>query len=292
MGSADIVPGVSGGTIALVLGIYERLVANVHGGAKVLGQLVRFDGRAARAALRQVEWTWLIPLAAGLATAVVVLTSVLEHQLEERPEVMSAVFFGLVAASIVVAWDSLANRDGTRLVLLVTVAAVSFVVLGLKGDEIAEPAAWYLVAAGAVALCAAILPGVSGSFVLVMLGLYEVVIDAVNDRDLGVLALVGLGGVVGLALFSSLLNRLLRDHHDTVIAALIGIMLGSLRILWPWPAAPGGGIDESSLGAPEAATAIPAVLAAVAAGVVVVALARWSRSPSPAGARPGAPSAR
>ena len=279
MGAADLVPGVSGGTIALVLGIYERLIDNVRTGAGALGRLVRLDGAGAGRAVGRVEWSFLVPLLGGVVTAVLVLSSFLNDQLEERPEVMSAVFFGLIVGSVAVTWESLQNRDGARLAVLVATALVSAWALGLRGEAIDDPSLLVILGAGAVAICAMILPGVSGSFILVMFGLYEYVLDAVDQRDLTVMAVFGVGAVMGLGSFSTVLHWLLRHHHDTVLAVLIGLMVGSLRVLWPWPAGPDG-IDESSLGAPESATLVPAVVGAVIGAVAVVGVAGLSRRSS------------
>lgn len=277
MGSADVVPGVSGGTIALVLGIYERLVGNVHQGAKALGRLVRGDVRGFVVEFRRIEWWWIASLGAGIVLAVLVLASILDQLLEDHPEVMSAIFAGLVVASIWVAWGNLRNRDTTRLAIIAGVGVVAAVVLGLRTATNDDPAWWFLIIAGAIAICAGILPGISGSFTLLMLGLYDHVIDAIDERDLATIALVGIGAVVGLALFSSALDWLLNHHHDTVVAALIGLMAGSLRILWPWPAAEEGGIDEVAIGAPESDTLVPALIGFVVAIVVVVGIASMVR---------------
>lgn len=280
MGSADVVPGVSGGTIALVLGIYERLVGNVHQGAKALGRLARGDLRGTLAQLRRIEWWWIASLGAGIVAAVLVLASILDQLLEDHPEVMAAVFAGLVVASIWVAWGNLRNTDATRLTIIAVVGVVAAVVLGLRTEANDDPAWWFLIVAGAIAICAGILPGISGSFTLLMLGLYDHVIGAIDERDLATIALVGVGAVVGLALFSSALDWLLNHHHDTVIAVLIGLMAGSLRILWPWPAAAEGGIDEVAVGAPESDTLVPALIGFAVAVVVVVGIASMVRAGS------------
>ncbi len=276
MGAADLVPGVSGGTIALVLGIYERLIGNVRTGAGALAHLARLDVSGARRTLGRVEWSFLLPLLGGVVTAVLVLSSFLNRQLEERPEVMSAIFFGLIVGSVVVTFEAMRNRDGVRMAVVVGAAVASAWALGLRGEAVDSPSLPIVLGAGAVAICAMILPGVSGSFILVMLGLYEYILDAVDERDLAVMAVFTVGAAVGLGSFSTFLHWLLRHHHDTVLAALIGLMVGSLRVLWPWPAGPEG-IDESSLGAPESATLVPALVGAVVGAVAVVGVAGLSR---------------
>ena len=273
MGAADVVPGVSGGTIALVLGIYERLVATVRQGSASLAYAARLDGKTAYRRLRQVDWFFIIPLLLGIFAAIVIVARPIQHLLEERPAEMAAAFFGLVVASIGIAWEGLRTRDARRLGVMIAVGAATFWALGLRTGQEQDPALLFVFAAGLVAVCAMILPGISGAFILLMLGLYDFIIDAVNDRDLLVLGVFGVGCVVGLASFSSLLHALLRRYHDTVLAALIGLMLGSLRVLWPWPE----GVESTVLGEPSWNEVPLALLVGIGAAVVVVALTRWSR---------------
>lgn len=271
MGAADVVPGVSGGTIALVLGIYERLVHAIHSAASALGSLLR--GRTADAAghLRAVDWRFLVFLLGGIGLAVLTLAQVIDHFLEEEPQNTSAVFLGLVAGSIVIAWPRVQRWTPIRILSGAAVAAAAFVLLGLRSEELSSPDLAVFFGAGAVAIVAMILPGISGSFILLMLGMYQAVLDIVNDREFGTIVVFMTGAVIGLALFSSLLDRLLRDHHDTVMAMLIGLMAGSLRVLWPWP----DGTENAKLGTPRDA-ALPVVLALAAFGIVLT-IGRLSR---------------
>lgn len=258
----------------MVLGIYSRLVASIRAGSVALGAGVTAQWSKAREWLAAVEWRLLIPLLGGILLAIVTLAGVLEHQLETNPVPMAALFLGLVGGSAVVAWGLVRVRDGARLATSVITAVVVFIVLGLRGGaseetvgQLTDPATWAFVAAGAVAIWAMILPGISGSFILVLLGMYTPVLAAVNDRNVAILAVFAAGAVVGLALFSQLLHWALQRHYDTVMAALIGLMVGSLRVLWPWP----DGVDSTELAAPGEAVAVSAVLA-VAAFVAVVAV--------------------
>ncbi len=190
----------------------------------------------------------------------------IEYLLEERPIEMAAVFFGLVAASAWVAWGLIRHRTAAHVPIALLVAALTFGLLGFKGGEVTDPSTLVILGSGAIAICAMILPGVSGSFLLLMLGMYEFVIGAVNDRDIASLAVFALGCAIGLALFSSALDWSLRHHHDVIMAALVGLMIGSLRVLWPWPE----GVDSSALEAPSpTGWLIPLLLAVVAAGIVV-----------------------
>lgn len=273
MGSADIVPGVSGGTIALVIGIYERLVAQVRTGASALGRGARLDLRGAVAEARLVQWRFVIPLGIGILAAIGLLSSGLEHLLEEQPIVLSGLFLGLVAGSVVVAFREFEGRVGPpQLAVIAGTAVAVFLLLGLRSGRVSDPSLVVFLGGGAVAVCAMILPGISGSFILLLLGLYDAVIGAVSDRDLAVVAVVGIGAVVGLALFSTLLHWLLANHHDVVLAGLVGLMAGSLRVLWPWPAGVDG-VGDTALGAPGEQV-LPTVGLAVVGFVVVLAVAR------------------
>ncbi len=272
MGSADIVPGVSGGTIALVLGIYRRLVASIHEGGAALLALGRGRPRDALARLETVQWTLLVPLVAGIGLAVLSLAGVIETLLHDRPVEMASLFLGLVAGSTVVAWRLLEQRDGLRIAIVLAAGAAAFIGLGLREGttddavgQLTDPALWAFFGAGAIAICAMILPGISGSFILVMLGMYGSVLGAVNDREYAAIAVFAVGTVIGLALFSQGLNWALTHHSDSVMAALIGLMVGSIRVLWPWPL----GVDSTALGSPDEAVSASVILAVIAFVLVV-----------------------
>lgn len=273
MGIADMVPGVSGGTIALVLGFYERLVASIKAGSSALGSFARLEGSAAFEWLLRIEWRFLLPLLTGIGLAVVTLSKLLKIQLEEHPIEIAALFLGLILSSIIVAWRLIENRDLTRLMVMLAVGAVLFVFIGLRDGtsdagvhQAADPAVWMFFLSGSAAICAMILPGISGSLVLVMLGMYRPILDSVTDRELDSLSVFLAGAVIGLALFSQLLYRLLDRHRDTVIAGLIGLMIGSTRVLWPWP----DGIDSTSLGTPADSIATAASLTAFGFVIILV----------------------
>jgi putative membrane protein len=264
MGAADVVPGVSGGTVALVLGIYQRLIAVVTDGSHALGRLLRGDLRGFGERLRAIDWWFLVPLLAGIGIAIVSLARVITHLLESQPVRMASLFLGLVLGSVIVAARLVQGWDARRVAVLVVVGAVAFVVLGLGGGAVEDPSMPIYFAAGAVAICAMILPGISGSFILLMLGMYQNVLDAVSERDLPVIMVFAVGCVVGLAAFSRLLHWGLVHHERTLLAALIGLMLGSLRVLWPWP----DGVESPEVAWASGDVVVPIVLAAV--GVIVV----------------------
>jgi putative membrane protein len=271
MGAADVVPGVSGGTIALVLGIYERLIASVRAGSSALGRLLRWDLPGVAAWLKRIEWAFILPLLGGILLAILALAGILESLLEDHPVQLAGLFLGLITGSVVIVWNQVGRWDPTRIGIMLGVAVLVFLALGLQGEtvetatnQVDDPILLAYFFAGAVAICAMILPGVSGSFLLVLLGMYSPVLAAVNDRDVAILLVFVLGTVVGLALFSQLLYWALDRYHDTVIAALIGLMIGSVRILWPWP----NGLDSTAIEAPDEATA--ATLGAALVGFAIV----------------------
>jgi putative membrane protein len=274
MGSADIVPGVSGGTVALVLGIYDQLIHNISQGAHGLKQLLTGDVAGFLDTFKRIEWIWLFTLLAGIFAAILALSSVIETLLHNEPIRMSALFFGLILGSIWVALRMLDKIDGVSVALMLGIGATMFLLLGLRSDtEVADNAVevvtkswWVFFLAGAIAICAMILPGISGSFILVMLGMYTEVLGAVNDRNITVLVTFTLGCIVGLALFSTLLNWLLERYHRWVLAAMIGLMLGSTRVLWPWP----NGTNTTTMTLPRDDVAIPLLLIVVGAAVVVI----------------------
>ena len=273
MGTADIVPGVSGGTVALVLGIYDRLIRNIRIGARGLKQTLTGNISGLKQTLRDIEWLWLIALLVGILAAVATLSSVLERLLEEQTIAMAGLFFGLVLGTIWIAWHLLDRVDAATIGIIVGVGVVLFFLLGLREDtEVAEGAdevvtqpLWTFALVGAIAICAMILPGISGSFILVMLGMYTEVLGAVNDRDFASLGAFVLGCIIGLALFSTLLNWLLQQYHNYVMAAMIGLMLGSIRVLWPWP----NGTFTTTLAAPSGDVALPIALGVIGAAVVI-----------------------
>ena len=237
MGSFDVVPGVSGGTVALVVGIYERLIASLRALVDAALSLLRRDLARMRASLEEADWWLIVPLVAGIGLAIISLARVIEPLLDEEtgnPVQARAVFFGLVCGSLVVPWRRGGGLHGRRWALAGLAAAAAFVLSGLPETEVDDPARIAVLGAAMVAICAMILPGVSGSFILLAMGMYAPTIAAVNDRDLAYLAIFAVGAAVGLGVFSKLLNWLLTHRHDATMAILLGLMVGSLRAMWPY----------------------------------------------------------
>ncbi len=231
MGCADIVPGVSGGTIALILGIYRAFIGNLRKGASTLKAWLKGDFSGGWGIFASIEWLFIIPLGAGAATAFAILRHPMENVLIERPEGVAAVFTGLVLASCVLVWRSIVERDAQRMGVIVGVAVVAFWLLGYQSGAVNNPNLLAFFATGAIAICAMILPGISGSFIMLMLGMYA----AVLGGEIAQLAVFGVGAIVGLAIFSSILNWVLENYEQTLMAGLLGLMIGSMRVLWPWP---------------------------------------------------------
>jgi putative membrane protein len=281
MGAADVVPGVSGGTIALVLGIYQKLIDTIRDGARALGTLAKGDLKGFWRRVIALDFIFLLPLLFGILLAVASLAHLIETQLHDNPEEMAGLFFGLVVASVFVAWGMLRMRMFTHVVVMVGVAIVVFLLLGFQSGPVQDPSPLIFLGAGGLAICAMILPGISGSFILLMLGMYAAVIGAVDDRAFGDLVFVAIGAVIGLALFSSALGWVLERAFDLVMAALIGLMLGSLRVLWPWPNGVGvisedetEVIDGTGLEWPAGDQIAGPVVLAIVAAALVMAIAR------------------
>ena len=232
MGAADVVPGVSGGTMAFIMGIYEELVDALKTfNWRLLLMVLRLRFREAVAA---VPWRFLAVLGSGIAAAVLVLAGPVGWLLDHHPVPLFAFFLGLVLASMVTVAARLRWSVTAVLCLLLGTAAAWWLV-GLVPVEMPHDAVT-LFLSGAAAITAMMLPGISGSFVLLVLGQYEFTIDAVRDRDfLAILPLVK-GAICGILPFVRILSWLLRRHHDITIALLVGFMAGSLRKVWPFKA--------------------------------------------------------
>lgn len=231
MGVADLIPGVSGGTVALVTGIYDRLVAAIASvGWPALRLLLR--GEIA-AAWRSVDGGFLLTLFAGIATSVLSLAGLLHHLLETTPQLVWALFLGLIAASILHMARVIGHWRADTVVALAAGAAIAWWITHLPPMSGNDSLLWVAVC-GMLAISAWILPGISGSFVLLVLGMYEYVIGAIRSLDLPVLAIFAIGCGTGLLLFTRALRWALARFHAQIIALLTGFLIGSLPLLWPW----------------------------------------------------------
>jgi putative membrane protein len=231
MGAADVVPGVSGGTMAFILGIYDELLDAIH--AVDMNFIRRILTLKWKEAFAEFPWKFLVALALGIAAAVLTLANALHWALENQPVFIWSFFFGLIIASILTVRKRIKTWNMVNILAGLTATAGAYILVGLTPSETPHtPILLFL--SGAVAICAMILPGISGAFILVLLGKYKFVLEAVKNFDLLTIALVGAGAVVGLMLFVRLLRWMLNKNHDLVVSILIGFMLGSLRKVWPW----------------------------------------------------------
>ncbi|RME34126.1 MAG: DUF368 domain-containing protein [Gammaproteobacteria bacterium] len=233
MGAADVVPGISGGTMAFVLGIYPQLLAAIRSfDLAWLGALLRLD---LATALRRPHLPFLLPLLTGIGTALWFFTHVipLPRLLRVHPEPVYGLFFGLIGGSVLVLWRELRIRGLVDIGHLLLGAGLAALVLNLV--PVATPETWWFVMfSGSLAICAMILPGISGSYILLLLNKYAYVLEAVGSFDLRVLLPFAVGAAAGLALFSRLLSWLLVRFYHPVMAVITGFLIASLWRIWPW----------------------------------------------------------
>ena len=231
MGAADVVPGVSGGTMAFILGIYEELIKSIK--SFDLSFLRLLLSLRVKDALDHASWRFLLAIGLGILTAIFTLARILAWLLQNQPVLIWSFFFGLIVASVFTVSKHLSKWTSLIFVWIGLGALFAYLLVGMVPAKTPDTA-WFLFMSGAIAICAMILPGISGAFILVLLGKYHYVLEAVNNRDVFTLLLVAAGAGIGLATFVRLLNWLFNKYHDITIALLTGLMLGSLRKIWPW----------------------------------------------------------
>lgn len=231
MGAADVVPGVSGGTIAFITGIYEDLLGSLKSvNLTALHLLVKRDFKSF---WKHINGNFLVVLLAGIATSVLSLSRLVLWLLENQPILLWSFFFGLILASIWSVGRNINKFQPGCLSLFMMGAAVAFWITRTAPANTPETNLFVLFS-GALAICAMILPGISGSFILLLLGKYKYILGAIKALNMQVIAFFGMGMVGGILAFSHLLNWLLKRYHDLTIALLAGFMLGSLNKVWPW----------------------------------------------------------
>lgn len=231
MGAADVVPGVSGGTIAFITGIYEELINSIKSiGTGTISLLLK--GRF-RDFWKAINGNFLISLVSGIFISILSLARLLEFLLENYPVLIWSFFFGLIVASTI--YVARTVRKWTPSVILSGLAGIgiAWVITVLTPAE-ANSTWWFIFLSGSIAICAMILPGISGSFILVLLGMYRFILDAVSNLNIPVIILFLAGAAIGIILFSNFLSWLLKKYHNMTIALLAGFMIGSLNKVWPW----------------------------------------------------------
>jgi len=231
MGAADVVPGVSGGTIAFITGIYEELIESIKSvnlsSIKLLLQFKLKDFWEA------VNGNFLLSIVVGIAISVLSIAKLIKYLLEQHPILIWSFFFGLIVASAIVIAKKITEWKLRSIIAMIVGIGIAYMVTIVTPAETTD-AYWFLFLSGALAICAMILPGISGAFILLLLGKYEFILNALSSFKLDVIAVVGAGAAVGLLSFSNLLSWLLKKYHNMTIALLSGFMIGSLNKVWPW----------------------------------------------------------
>lgn len=247
MGIAEIIPGVSGSTLALLMGIYDDFINFLSGISDFLKEVIKFilfksSVKDVKSYFFKIKFQFGIPLVFGMAFSLALFSNVITHLLEEYTAYVFAFLFGLVLASIAIPWKEMKSKTIKEFSVMGVTFVIFFIILGLKPIESASNNPLFLFVSGALAICAMVLPGISGSFILLMLGVYSYVVGLVKDltrlsisaEGLLNLTLVALGIVVGFSIFVKILKKGLEKYPSIIMAFLIGIMIASLRVLWPF----------------------------------------------------------
>ncbi|TXI69236.1 MAG: DUF368 domain-containing protein [Flavobacterium sp.] len=245
MGAADVVPGVSGGTIAFISGIYQELIDSINNVNLSVLKTLKKDGL--KAAWEQVNGSFLLALLSGIGISILTFSKVITHLLETQPILVWSFFFGLIIASITLIWKEITSWKLVDILFLLIGITISYYI------TIARPVSspdsyWYLFLSGFIAIIAMILPGISGAFILLLMGSYETVIGTINTFREGLtsanseiltqallkLGIFALGCIIGLKSFSKVLHWMFERHKNTTLTLLVGFMVGSLNKVWPW----------------------------------------------------------
>ena len=231
MGAADVVPGVSGGTIAFISGIYEELITSINNVDPALLKIWKNEGF--NSFWKKLNGNFLVALFLGIFISLFSLATLVSWLLENEPILLWSFFFGLVAASIFFVGKEIAKWNLATVIMLLLGAAIAYFITTLPASENASSLP-YLFMSGALAVCAMILPGISGAFILVLLGSYKTILDAVHEREIKVIVTVALGAIFGLLSFAKLLKWMFSHYKNLTLALLTGFILGSLNKIWPW----------------------------------------------------------
>jgi len=230
MGMADIIPGVSGGTMAFILGIYDELIDSIRAVVPFLRSLLTLH---CKEAFEQFPWKFLLALGLGIGAAILSLAKFLHWALDEHPTLVYSVFFGLIVASVYVVRNRVKKWSLPTILVVALFAAGAYLLVGLRPAQTPNEL-WFIFLSGMIAIWAMILPGISGAFILVLLGKYQYILGALVNLDLATVLVFMAGAALGIVGFANVLRWLLDHYHDLTVAALVGFMIGSLRELWPW----------------------------------------------------------
>ena len=231
MGAADAVPGVSGGTIAFISGIYEELINTISGVNLSLITTLRKQGF--KAFWKQLNGNFISALLIGIIISFVSFMKLAKYLIEYHPILIWSFFFGLILASIYFVGKQITNWNIATVLMIIIGTVIAYYVTTIPASDVND-SPYFLFFAGALAICAMILPGISGSFILVILGAYKTLSDAIDVLDFKKLALFVGGAIVGLLSFSHVLKWLFKTYHNLTLALLTGFILGSLNKVWPW----------------------------------------------------------
>ena len=231
MGAADVVPGVSGGTIAFISGIYEELITSINNIKPSLITVWRKEGFGTL--WKQLNGNFLAALFLGIFISVLSLAKFLSWLLENEPVLLWSFFFGLVLASIFLVGKEIKKWTFATILIAIIGTAIAYFITTLPPSENVDSLP-YLFLSGALAVCAMILPGISGAFILVLLGSYKTILDAVHERDFLLVGTVAIGAIFGLLSFAKLLKWMFKNYHNATLALLTGFIMGSLNKIWPW----------------------------------------------------------
>lgn len=231
MGAADIVPGVSGGTIAFITNIYDELIESINSiNINSIKLLLKGNFKGFWTA---VNGNFVLVLLLGIACSFLTLANVVHYLLNNHVELLWSFFFGLVLASIIYVGRKVEKWNGLKVIALLIGTGVAYY-LTIQPPLGNSSESWYIFISGMIAICAMILPGISGSFILLILGSYITFITAIKDREIGTILVFGSGCIIGLLAFARVLKWMFNKYHDLTIAVLTGFLVGSLNKLWPW----------------------------------------------------------
>ncbi|MDX2415504.1 MAG: DUF368 domain-containing protein [Bacteroidales bacterium] len=231
MGAADVVPGVSGGTIALITGVYEELIHSLK--SINLNSLKLLFNLKLKEFWLSINGNFLLLLFGGILISVFSLARMLKWILEAYPILIWSFFLGLIISSAILVVRSVAKWDWTKILALIIGIAAMLLITSFT-PAVTSDRYWFIFLAGAIAICAMILPGISGAFILLILGKYQFILSAVSNFDIPILLVFGLGIIAGLLSFSRFLSFLLKSYRDLTIAVLAGFIIGSVNKIWPW----------------------------------------------------------
>lgn len=268
MGAANVIPGVSGGTIALITGIFGRIVASLNSIVSVSNWKLLLKGRVGEF-LSKTDGRFLLAVCVGMALSVLSLAKVMTYVLDRYPVQTWAFFFGMIAASAIYMLTGIKGWKLSYAVWIFLGVALGVFLFTVSPAQTTDDL-WFIFVCGAIAICTMILPGVSGSFVLLLLGKYEYIMEAIGRLDWPVLAVFGAGCVAGLAAFSMVLHWLLGRWENQTMLVLIGFVMGSLVKVWPWSAE---SMDKAALaagGVPAGSMILPGIVWMIA-GIAAVA---------------------